>query len=363
MANKKDTEQVIPMVDTVNQGILDYANKEDEEANKLFYEATGLTPPEEKSKEEDPKKEETPKGEETPKEEDPKKESEGEPLAKVVEEEGKKEDDLTIDLTVENADKRISAAQRKMHDSNKSAKDAVEAQDKLKKENDDLRALIDEKATEATNRDPEKTETIEVETQQTDAEIDDDLENLRKEYPEIAEPMIKMMQRQQAQNDVLQARLDKQEEKEDKRDADAKVSKENAHYNAIADVHKDFNEISQEPLLDEWIEGLPAIERAGAKVIRSGGSTEDVISLLTTFKKANGYELPGETKTQNGKSTDSKLDKARKHQTPQFNKGKEVNTDDKPILFTQAQMHKWTEKEWAANESAVNEAMSNGQVR
>ncbi|GAG49334.1 unnamed protein product, partial [marine sediment metagenome] len=234
----------------------------------------------------------------------------------------------TVDLTVENADKRISSAQKKMHESNKSAKDALTETDRLRKENEDLRKIMDAKVTESP-KDPAKTDPVVPE--QTDAEVDADLETLRKEYPEIAEPIIKMMHKQQSENQALKERLDKQDERNTQSDKDAKVTQENAHYNAIAEVHPDFNEISQEPLLDDWIEGLDSIERAGAESIRNGGKTKDVIALLTKFKKANGYKVPGEEKPNPKDKTDSKLDKAKKHQTPQFNKAKEVNTEDKQI--------------------------------
>jgi hypothetical protein len=356
----KKTEEVIPMVDTINKDIADFAKAEDDAANKIFYESQGLqedgkTPIGEEPPKEEPKKEGLPK--EEPKKEEPPKE---EPKK---EDPPKEDEDLTKDLTVENATKRISAAQNKMHTSNKSAKDAVDELSRLQKENEGLKLLVDQKVTEEPKAAKKEEQGAEV-VPQTDTEMDADLENLRKEYPEIAEPMIKMMQKQNAQNVELQNRLSKQEERETKREEEAKVNKENSHYNAIEDVHPDFNEISQEPLLDEWISGLDPVERVGAESIRSNGKTKDVISLLTKFKKANGYKLPGDGK-QDAKTTpaDSKLAKAKKLQTPQFHKSKELNTDDNPVMFTQEQMHKWTEKEWAENEEAVNEAMRNRQVR
>jgi hypothetical protein len=370
MANKNTTEEVLPMVDTASREIVDFAKQEDDAANKLFYEATGQTPPGEKSAEakEEGAEEGVKKEEQAPmKEEAPAREEASGNKEEVSGEKAGGEEDLSKNLTVENATKRISAAQRKMHDSNKAAKEASTERERLKKENDELRALVDEKATGDTGKAGTGT-VIESESEiQTEVEVDEDLENLRKEYPEIAEPMIKMMQKQQAQNGVLRDRLDKYDAVEKKRGDDEKVSKENKHYDAIADAHPDFNEISQEPLLDEWINDLDAMERAGAKAIRSGGETKDVIALLTRFKKENGYELPGETKADpKGDAkvkTDSKIDKAKKHQTPQFNKAKELNTEERPILFTQAQMHAWTAKEWDDNEDAVNEALANGQVR
>ncbi len=365
MANEpKKNEEVIPMVDEANKSVIDFAKAEDAEGDRIFYEAQGLqadgvTPlNEEPEKTPDDKEKKTEKEDKTPEKGMPAKEEK--PEDKPKEPESKDDDDLTIGLTTENADKRISAAQNKMHTSNKTAKDAVEAQAKLQKENEDLRKIIDEKAT----KEPTKTEDGKPpEKEQTEDEIEKDLETLRSEYPEIAEPMIKMMQRNNTENKILKERLDKVDEVNNKRDADEKTVSDNAHYNAIAEVHSDFLEITQEPLLDEWINGLPAIEKAGATAIRKDGSTKDVISLLTTFKKANGYKVPSEAEDTPVKKADSKLDKAKKAAVPQFNKAKEVNINDKQILFTQAQIKAMSEKEFAENESAIDAALIQGLVR
>ncbi len=364
MATKKNTEEVIPMVDAANKEVLDYAQAEEAEANKLFYESQGLEPDGKTPLEEEPEAPPADKPKEK-KEEKPEEKPEGKPEGKPEEKpegkpEGKPDDDLTKDLTVENANNRISAAQNKMHSSNKTAKDAVERQNKLQEENEALRKLVDEKATEAPSADAKPDADPALENKQTEDDVEKDLEGLRTEYPEIAEPMIKMMQKMKAENQAMKTRLDKVDDRETKRVADAKLDSDQEHYNAIAEVHGDFAEISQEPLLDEWIEGLPPMEKVGAKEIRKGGTTKEVISLLTSFKTANGYKVPGDTPTE---KPNTKLEKAKKHATPQFNKAKEVNTQDKQIRFTQEQISKWTEKEWTENEPAVNEAMKLGLVR
>ncbi len=363
MSPKKVTEEEIPMIDAANKEVLDFSKKEDAEADKIFYEAQGLQPdgvtPLGEEPEEKPEDKPEDKPEEKPEDEKGMPTKEDKPKEEKPEDKPKGDDDLTKGLTTENADKRISAAQNKMHTSNKTAKDAVERQGELEKENAELRKLYDEKITKPDDS-PENKKPKEEE--QTPDEVDADLEKLRIEYPEIAEPMIKMMQRQNAENKSLKDRLDKVDEREVKRVADDKTTKEDAHYDAIKEVHKDFHEISQEPLLDEWIDGLPAIEKAGAKAIRGGGSTQDVISLLTTFKKANGYKVPGDVDTKK-KTPNTKLEKAKAHVTPQFNKTKEVNTGDEQIRFTQEQIHAMSDKEFLENESKIDEAMALGLVR
>ncbi len=369
--NKK-TESVIPMADEANEKVLEFSKTEDAEADRIFYEAQGLqadgkTPLGDEVKPDPEVKPEVKKDElKTDKEKEEKKpepKADEKPDAeKDAPKKTTEEDDLTKDLTVENADKRISAAQNKMHTSNKTAKDAIEAQSKLQTQNDELRKIIDEKSTNQPDEKPEDEKTKGI--AQAPDEVEKDLEALRIEYPEIGETMIKMMQRQSTENKALKERLDIVDERETKRDAEAKTAKETTHYSAIEEVHPDFKEISQDPLLDEWIDGLPAMEKAGAKAIKNGGETADVIELLTTFKKANGYKVPGvDTDKTAPTKTDSKLDKAKKAVVPQFNKAKEVNTEDKQIRFTQDEIAKWDEKTWAKNEKAVDEAMALGLVR
>jgi DNA mismatch repair ATPase MutS len=149
--------------------------------------------------------------------------------------------------------------------------------------------------------------------------------------------------------------MDTFDKKETQRVADTAKTAEEAHYDAIAEVHSDYEEISQEPLLDNWIKTLPALEQAGAAVIKKTGSPEDVIDLLTRFKEANGIKVPA-----NKKAT-SKLDKAKKEAIPSFRKAKEVNTQKNQTVFTREQIDKMTDKEWAENEPAIDAWMAAGQ--
>ena len=354
----KEAPQAEPVqLNDADREVLSYAAAEEAEADRIFNEMNGITPAEE------PK--EVPK--EVPKEE---------PKAEVVKEVPKAkeevvddtkglnpsaDDDLLADLTVENAKKRISAAQTKMHESNKAAKTTSEEAARLVKENADLKALIEQAAT---TPEPAAPVAKEVEApQESDTEIEANIEAIKAEYPEIGGPMIELLRRQQTQNKILTDKLNGIEVREEKRVADAEAVANNAHLSAIHDAHPDYKEISVEPLFDEWIDGLPAMERIGAQAIRKDGDTKDVISLLTTFKKANGYIAPDpvEDEPTPGK-VDSKLDKARKMTTPSFKKAKEVNIADKKIKFTQAQIAAWTEQEWAENEAAVDAAMAEGLV-
>ncbi len=348
----KTAEEPQLNLSAADKEVLDYSAKEEAEADRIFAEANGLTPEGEEKK---------PEGEEDPKEKEAQKPEVKKADGEVDDTKGLNpkpgDEDLLADLTVENAKKRISAAQTKMHESNKNANTSSEEATRLTKENADLKALIEEAATKTTE--DTTTEKKTVAPQETDDEVEKSIEAIKAEYPEIGEPMIQLLRRQQTQNKVLTEKLDGIEVREQKREADAKTLADNQHLTAISDAHPDFREISNEPLLDEWIESLPAMEKVGAKSIRKDGATSEVIELLTTFKKANGYLPPdGEVK----KPVNSKVEKAKKMSTPSFKKAKTVDMSDKKVKFTQEQISKWTEKEWLENEAAVDEALAEGLV-
>jgi hypothetical protein len=344
---KEETQETEVKLDAANQEVLDYVAGEEAEADRILAEALGKEP----EKKEEPAKMTV---------EDPatglpqKKEEEVVAPAKVEEKPPvkKEEEDPTKDLTVENAAARIKATRTKMMESNKTANDAQALSEKLEKENAELRALVDKKATgveevaglEKKEDPPEPTE------------LDKSLENLQKEYPELAEPLVQILNQNQAENKLLRDKLDSLETKEVERADLSAKEVEDRHYNSIEEAHPDFEEISQEPLLDQWIEGLTPVEKAGATMIRKQGSSVEVVDLLTKFKKANGYPAP------TTKKVNSKLAKAKQLATPSFGKTKEVNITTEEVEFTQEEIHSWSEKEWAEKEHLVDAALTKRSV-
>lgn len=347
---KKEAKPEEIKLDEANKEVLNYAASEEAEADRILAEATGR-----QTQKEGP----GPGGEKDLKgEKDPKKVEDkiNEP---APESGGENEEDLTKNLTVENAEKRISSAQKKMHESNKSAKDAIHEAEQLKKENADLRALVDKEATAATEKKEETLPEAEGVGPEMD-EVETSLEALKAEYPEIADPILKVLQASRQENNALKGRIDKLDAREVERESQAKKSVEDAHISAIAEAHPDYAEISREPLLNDWIDGLPAVERAGAQAIQKNGSTSDVIELLTNFKRANGYQLPAE-KSETTKAN-SKVEKARKLATPSFGKAKGVNTETRQIKFTQQQIHEMSDEEFRRREPEIDAAMAEGLV-
>jgi hypothetical protein len=363
-AVNKDAKEELPPHEAGRE-VLNYVQQQEKEADDAFNEAHGIDPEEEKKpagaeKEEKAAEAEPGKEEKKPEGKEPEtKEPEKKEAAAEVE-------DLAKGLNTDNASARISAAQNKMHDSNKRANTAEGEATRLQEEKEVLLKKLEEKTIET----PAKAEAeAGKEEKKVEAASDDELQasltELEQEYPEIAKPMLKMMARQNAENKKLEEKVEALTVKDKARDDEIKSTKENAHYIAIAEVHADFDEISKEPLLDEWIDGLPAIEKAGAQAIRKNGSTENVIKLLTSFKQANGYELPAKEEKEEtpAKKSNSKIEKAKSAGNPSFNKSKDVNLKAGEVLFTRQQIDNMTQEEYNENEPAIDEAMSKGLIR
>ena len=85
--------------------------------------------------------------------------------------------------------------------------------------------------------------------------------------------------------------------------------------------------------------------------------------MLTSFKKANGYELPAEPSDKDKKKDgNSKLAKAKKAGNPSFKKAKDVNMKDAQPLFTQRGIDAMSQKEYEDQEDAIDDAMSKGLI-
>ena len=361
----KEIEQEVP-ANAAGREVLDYVNQQEKEADEAFAAAQGIDPEKEAEagKETNEEAGEEPGAGKSQASDDKEATGEEPEIKDKVAEGDKAADDLTTGLNTENAQKRIAAAQKQMHTSNQRAVSAEGERDRLQEENEALQAQIKNGASTPEKKsdqvEAKKDEVVKVD----DDELTKSLSELEQEYPEIAKPMLKMMAKQDAENKALAVKLDTLEQSEVTRVAEAKTAKTNTHITAIAAAHSDYEEISNEPLLDQWIEDLDPIQRAGARSIRKGGSTEDVIALLTNFKQANGYEVTADSQKDTSKNKgNSKLDKAKKAANPSFNKSKDVNIQDGQTLFTRQQIDAMTPAEFAENEPAIDAAMAKGLVR
>jgi hypothetical protein len=85
-------------------------------------------------------------------------------------------------------------------------------------------------------------------------------------------------------------------------------TKAKAHFEKIADVHPDFNEIGSSAEFKTFIESMPEDKKAAAMQVIGNGSAKQIIGLLSEFKEANaagaasGAETPEELTQAQGES-------------------------------------------------------------
>lgn len=83
--------------------------------------------------------------------------------------------------------------------------------------------------------------------------------------------------------------------------ADIKNSRAQRHFEAIFDVHPDFDVVADSPEFKDWIGSLPADEQAEANMIAERGSAKQINAMLTRFKETTKLatsETPGEVNDQ-----------------------------------------------------------------
>lgn len=56
------------------------------------------------------------------------------------------------------------------------------------------------------------------------------------------------------------------------------------HFGAIAEAHEDFQEVAESEAFRAWIDGMPEADKARAEAIVQGGSTGQIIKLLSDYK-------------------------------------------------------------------------------
>jgi hypothetical protein len=70
------------------------------------------------------------------------------------------------------------------------------------------------------------------------------------------------------------------------------------HFREIKAAHPDFHEVGQSPEFKAYVMALPGDEKAKAEATLKGGSSDDVNSLLSTFKAAAAKKAPTDRETE-----------------------------------------------------------------
>lgn len=170
---------------------------------------------------------------------------------------------------------------------------------------------------------------------------DEDLSKWMQEYPDFAGPIVKKLNKQQAVLRQLE------EQNSMLRSQNENIQRDSFRQ-AVSAAHPDVSDIVSSDDFKGWLSRQPS----GVSAMAHQGSAEDVNYVLAQYK--NSMRQPGS----------SKLDEARRVATPSVrNASTGASNASAPLRsFTRDQIAAMSEKEFDANEAAIDAAMAAGLV-
>lgn len=230
------------------------------------------------------------------------------------------------ELTIQNADKRIKDAQRRM---TKATQEAAA----LRRENDELRTAVTDLKGEVA-----KLKAVAQAPETTDG----DLARLQEEYPDLAKPLIAEIQKLRAEQQGTRA---EQEELRKQAQNDQQQRSALEHQEAILAVHADAFDLASRVDFQEWLADQPSYKR---QVVESG-TAEDVIDLLSEFKGTLAPPPPQPT-----------LEQAKEIAEPKTRSTKAKPQGKK--TWTRSEINAMSPAEYLKNEAEIDRALAEGRV-
>tara|TARA_Y100000114_G_scaffold94066_1_gene87450 strand:+ start:1000 stop:1971 length:972 start_codon:yes stop_codon:yes gene_type:complete len=316
---------------TRGEMIAERLEKEADELQKQMQEAQQESEPEAKglanpeAEEEDTPEEIVEEAENSPDESQDTEEAIDQPEEEIQEEEVKSDKGLSAKQWEE----RYKNAQAKM---TKSTQREKELEAKVVEMDNKLKAMEAMKS--------------ETRIEQQKEEVNVDLSEIVKDYPEIVQPLQKYVDARiaavdqrvnQATEDVLNAR---------KEDADKK------HFGTIADAHPDYQSISQSEDFNLWLGRQSRMWQNAA----ADGDAEDVVSLLSKYKKDLGLISKNVSKKE-------LVEKAKQNVEPSLSKARKQNLGSSKKIWTAQEIGRLSDKEFRKLEKEIDLAYSEGRVR
>ena len=316
---------------TRGEKIAERLEKEADELQKQMQEAQQESEPEAKglanpeAEEEDTPEEIVEEAENSPDESQDTEEAIDQPEEEIQEEEVKSDKGLSAKQWEE----RYKNAQAKM---TKSTQREKELEAKVVEMDNKLKAMEAMKS--------------ETRIEQQKEEVNVDLSEIVKDYPEIVQPLQKYVDARiaavdqrvnQATEDVLNAR---------KEDADKK------HFGTIADAHPDYQSVSQSEDFNLWLGRQSRMWQNAA----ADGDAEDVVSLLSKYKKDLGLISKNVSKKE-------LVEKAKQNVEPSLSKARKQNLGSSKKIWTAQEIGRLSDKEFRKLEKEIDLAYSEGRVR
>jgi hypothetical protein len=227
-------------------------------------------------------------------------------------EEEREDDDPATDDQDESTDEDDKDEAGEAEEETDTDEEEEESDDDDKKENDstsDIEALKAElelerqrfRSFEGRIRAEKERERQEREAQGQDRKSDEDdpLAEFKENFPDMVAPIEALVQeRAQA---LLQ---DFQERHVNPSSEVVQRLSQQAHFEAIGRAHPDFQDLA--PKVNDWVASQPSFIRPRLEQVVQGGSTEEVIELLDTYKKDRGVSASNGQEANERKTSDEK---------------------------------------------------------
>lgn len=182
--------------------------------------------------------------------------------------------------------------------------------------------------------------------EQQKEEVNVDLSQIMKDYPEIVKPLQTYVDARIAAVDNKVSQASQELLKAQQEEADRK------HYSAIAEVHPDWKSTSSSEDFTLWLGRQSRMWQQAA----TDGDTEDVIALLSKYKKDLGLV---------SKKTASKeelVEKAKQNVEPTLSKARKQNVSSSKRIWTASEIGKLSDKEYLKFEKEIDQAYEDGRV-
>lgn len=275
---------------------------------------------------------EEPQEEETPEQPEPEVEAQApeeptdtaeEPVEAPVEDE--RGELSETELALKKADERYKNAQRKMTQATTEAKE--------------LRRLHEQAMAELGN----------LKRQLAEKDVDlEKLKQVREEYPDLASPILDVVERTQAQVAEQNAEL---EYLRQMREQEALAQAQEAHMARIREAHPDLDDIVQSGDWADWLE----IQDASIQSWIESGSSNDVNAALYKFKSDMGFGQPT--------PQERVLEKAKAAAEPKLPKSRKPDTGAGQKIWSAADIKRMSLQDFEANTDELMDAWRRGQIR
>ena len=246
-----------------------------------------------------------------------------EPVEAPVEDE--RGESSETELALKKADERYKNAQRKMTQATTEAKELRRANEQVMAELGELKRQL--------------------------AEKDVDLEKLkqvREEYPDLASPILDVVERTQAQVAQQNAEL---EQLRQMREQEAVAQAQEAHMARIREAHPDLDDIVQS---GDWVDWLEVQDASIQNWIESG-SSNDVNAALYKFKSDMGFGQPT--------PQERVLEKAKAAAEPKLPKSRKPDTGAGQTVWSAADIKRMSLQDFEANQDQLMDAWRQGKIR